>query len=165
MILVHIRWRVPRDMPAILAIESASFAYPLGEDALLAHLRERNCIPMVAEHGERVVGFMVYNLHKTRIEIIDFAVHPAFRRQGIGRQMVAKLINKLSSHQRTLLTLAVRETNLPGQLFFRSQGFRATSVVREGYGNTGESAYVMEYVLDQPESTPTTAATCHGWER
>jgi len=56
---------------------------------------------MVAEHDEKVVGFMIYELHKTRLHILNFAVAPQYRRLGIGRQMVTKLIGKLSSHRRT----------------------------------------------------------------
>src|SRR5437588_3551570 len=63
---------------------------------------------MVAEHGEKVVGFMIYELHKNKLHILNFAVHPAWRRMAVGAQMVAKLISKLSSHRRTRITLEVR---------------------------------------------------------
>ncbi len=63
--------------------------------------------------------------------------------------MVAKLVGKLSSHRRTRIALSVRETNLFAQLFFRIQGFRAMEVVREHYQDTGEDAYVMQYLLDE----------------
>jgi hypothetical protein len=43
----------------------------------------------------------------------------------------------------------VRETGLAAQYFFRSQGFRATEVVREHFGDTGEDAYLMQYLLDE----------------
>jgi ribosomal-protein-alanine N-acetyltransferase len=148
---VHIRWMIRRDMPEVLAIEHASFEFPWCEEEFLRVLRQRNCIGMVAEYGERVVGFMIYELHKNRLHVLDFATHPEFRRQGVGRQMVAKLVGKLSSHRRTRIVLSVRETNLPAQLFFRIQGFRAMEVVREYYQDTGEDAYVMQYLLDESE--------------
>jgi ribosomal-protein-alanine N-acetyltransferase len=146
---VHIRWMIRRDMPEVLAIEHASFEYPWCEEEFLRVLRQRNCIGMVAEYGERVVGFMIYELHKNRLHVLDFATHPEFRRQGVGHQMVAKLVGKLSSHRRTRIALSVRETNLAGQLFFRVQGFRAMEVVREHYMDTAEDAYVMQYLLDE----------------
>lgn len=146
---VHIRWMIRRDMPEVLAIEHASFEYPWCEEEFLRVLRQRNCIGMVAEYGERVVGFMIYELHKNRLHVLDFATHPEFRRQGVGQQMVAKLVGKLSSHRRTRIALSVRETNLVGQLFFRIQGFRAMEVVREHYMDTAEDAYVMQYLLDE----------------
>ena len=146
---VHIRWMIRRDMPEVLAIEHASFEFPWCEEDFLRCLRQRNCIGMVAEHGERVVGFMIYELHKNKLHILNFAVHPEFRRQGVGRQMVGKLVGKLSSHRRTRITLDVRETNLAAQLFFRVQGFRAVEVAREHYEDTGEDAFVMQYLFDE----------------
>ena len=119
---VHIRWMIRRDMPEVLRAEQASFDYSWTEDDFLRCLRQRNCIGMVAEHDERVVGFMIYELHKTKLHVLNFAVAPAWRRIGIGTQMVDKLVGKLSSHRRTKITLAVRETNLAAQLFFRDPG-------------------------------------------
>jgi ribosomal-protein-alanine N-acetyltransferase len=90
---------------------------------------------------------MIYELHKNRLHILNFAVHPAYRRHGVGMQMVAKLISKLSSHRRTRITLEVRETNLAAQLFFRAQGFRAMRVLRTYYEDSGEDAFLMQYRL------------------
>jgi len=146
---VHIRWMIRRDMPEVLAIEHASFDFPWCEEEFLRVLRQRNCIGMVAEYGERVVGFMIYELHKSKLHVIDFATHPEFRRQGVGHQMVAKLVGKLSSHRRTKITLHVRESNLSAQLFYRIQGFRATDVVREHFEDTNEDAYSMSYRFDE----------------
>ncbi len=142
---VHIRWMIRRDMPEVMQAERASFEYAWTEDDFLRCLRQRNCIGMVAEADDRVVGFMIYELHKTRLHILNFAVHPRARRTGIGRQMVAKLVNKLSTHRRQKITLAVRERNLPAQLFFRSQAFTATRVLRGYYEDSGEDAFQMEY--------------------
>src|SRR5262249_39017517 len=112
---VNIRWMIRRDMPEVLQIEQQSFEYSWTEEDFLRCLRQRNCIGMVAELGEKVVGFMIYELHKSKLHILNFAVHPAWRRMGIGSQMVAKLAKKISSGRRTLISLDVRETNLPAQ--------------------------------------------------
>ena len=94
---------------------------------------------------------MIYELHKSKLHILNFAVSPSFRRLGVGGQMVAKLVSKLSSHRRTKITLEVRETNLPAQLFFRAQGFRAVRVLRAYYEDSGEDAFLMQYQLaDEP---------------
>ena len=94
-------------------------------------LRQRNCIGMVAEYEDRVVGFMIYELHKSRIHVLNFAVAAAYQRHGVGSQMVAKLIAKLSPQRRSRIILEVRETNLAAQLFFRENGFRAISVLHK----------------------------------
>jgi ribosomal-protein-alanine N-acetyltransferase len=142
---VHIRWMIRRDMPEVLQTEQESFEFAWTEEDFLRCLRQRNCIGMVAERGEKVVGFMIYELHKAKLHILNFAVHPSCRRVGVGAQMVAKLISKLSSHRRTRITLEVRETNLPAQLFFRQQGFRAVRVLRTYYEDSGEDAFLMQY--------------------
>jgi ribosomal-protein-alanine N-acetyltransferase len=146
---VHIRWMIRRDMSDVLEIENSSFEFPWFEEDFIRCLRQRNCIGMVAEYDEHVVGFMIYELHKTRLHILNFSVHPEFRRSHIGQQMVSKLVSKLSYQRRTQITLEVRETNLEAQLFFKGQGFRATSVLRDFYEDTPEDAYLMEYLYRQ----------------
>lgn len=142
---VHVRWMIRRDMTEVLGIESRSFEFPWSEDDFIRCLRQRNCIGMVAEHDEHVAGFMIYELHRNRLHILNFAVAPEFRRNGIGQQMVEKLIGKLSSQRRNRILLQVRETNLDAQLFFRDLGFRAIAVLRDFYDDTTEDAYLMQY--------------------
>lgn len=158
---VHIRWMIRRDMPEVLAIEAHSFEFPWSEDDFIRCLRQRNCIGMVAERDERVVGFMIYELHRNRLHILNFAVHPDFRRNGVGNQMATKLIGKLSPQRRSRILLEVRETNLEAQLFFRDLGFRAISVLRDFYDDTTEDAYLMEYHYD----AETSAAPAESWTR
>ena len=142
---VHIRWMIRRDMPEVLAIEREAFEFPWCEDDFIRCLRQRNCIGMVAEYHERVVGFMIYELHKNRLHILNFAVHDQIRRRGIGSQMVRKLLSKLSPQRRNRIMLEIRETNLGAQLFFRDLGFRAISLLRDFYDDTTEDAYLMQY--------------------
>ncbi len=142
---VHIRWMIRRDMAEVLDIERDSFEFPWFEDDFIRCLRQRNCIGMVAEHGENVVGFMIYELLKTRLHILNFAVGADARRHGVGDQMIGKLIGKLSSQRRTQITLEVRETNLAAQLFFKNAGFKAVSVLRNFYDDSPEDAYQMHF--------------------
>jgi ribosomal-protein-alanine N-acetyltransferase len=144
-IRVHIRWMIRRDMPEVLEIERESFEFPWIDDDFIRCLRQRNCIGMVAEHEGRVVGFMIYELHRSRIHVINFAVGRIFQRLGVGSQMIAKLIAKLSIQRRSRIVLEVRETNLDAQLFFRENGFRAVSVLHNFYEDTPEDAYLMQY--------------------
>jgi [ribosomal protein S18]-alanine N-acetyltransferase len=142
---VHIRWMIRRDMPDVLTIEQQCFEFPWCDEDFIRCLRQRNCIGMVAEHNERVLGFMIYELHKSRLHILNFAIHEAFRRRNVGTQMAKKLMGKLSYDRRSRILLEIRETNLPAQLFFRSLGFRAVSVLRNYYDDTPEDAYLMQF--------------------
>lgn len=142
---VHIRWMIRRDMPEVLAIEDGVFEFPWDEDAFIRCLRQRNCIGMVAEHDDLVAGFMVYELHKSRLHVLNFAVHPAYQRKGVASQMVRKLVSKLSPDRRSRILLEIRESNLDAQLFFRAMGFRCVSVLRDFYEDTTEDAYLYQY--------------------
>jgi ribosomal-protein-alanine N-acetyltransferase len=148
----HIRWMIRRDMPEVLDIENESFEFPWSDEEFLRCLRQRNCIGMVAEIEDKIAGFMVYELHKTRLHLLNLSVGARWRRRGIGTQMVQKLVSKLSQQRRTRIVLEVRETNLAAQLFFKANNFRAVSVLRNFYDDTPEDAYVMQYrYVAQPE--------------
>lgn len=155
----HIRWMIRRDLREVLEIDGAGFSTsPLGEEALLGLLRQRDVIGMVTEEvpawdGEGptpdgpVLGFMVYRLEKSRLVLLRLAVHPAYRRQGVGRAMLAKLAGKLSSHRRTRIALDVAEGNLAAQLWLKACGFTAVRVDR-GAADDGTDSYRFVYRLE-----------------
>jgi ribosomal-protein-alanine N-acetyltransferase len=151
---VHIRWMIRRDMAEVLDIEQASFEFPWLEEDFLRCLRQRNCIGMVAEYDERVVGFMVYELHKDQLHVLNFSVRPDVRRRGVGQQMVNKLVGKLSRRGRNRIVLEIRETNLAAQMFFKNLDFKAVSVLRDYYDDTVEDAYVMQYRFEEESVEP-----------
>ena len=70
--------------------------------------------------------------------------------------MMAKIACRLTRSVRDSILLEVRETNLTGQLFFRSLGFRAISIERASY-DSGEDAYIMQY-RHRPKVLPTQMA-------
>jgi ribosomal-protein-alanine N-acetyltransferase len=154
-VTTEIRWMIRRDMPEVLAIEQG-FEFPWSEDDFIRCLRQRNCIGMIAEHNERVVGFMIYELHKTRLHILNFAVHPSSQRQGVGRAMVDKLKGKLtpSVEKRHRIMLEIRESNLAAQCFFRAMGFKAVSVLRQFYDDTPDDAYLFQFRCQSERAHP-----------
>ena len=136
------------DMPEVLAIERSSFEFPWRVDDLIRCLRQRNCNGMVAELDEQVVGFMIYFLARSHYQVLSLAVRDEYRRFGVGTQMAEWLIRKLSARRRSWVELNIRETNLRGQLFFRSMGFKAVAILRDHFeGWATEDAYVMEFKL------------------
>ena len=146
---VNIRWMIRRDMPSVLDIEARAFdRHAWDESDFIRCLRQRNAIGMVAEKADRVVGHMIYELHRTKLHVLNFAVDSDYRRQRVGTQLFAKLVSKLtaSPERRHKIVLEVRETNLEAQLFFRAMGMRAVSVERDFYeGYPREDAYLMEF--------------------
>ena len=144
---IHVRWMIRRDMHEVIAIEREAFEFPWSEEDFTRCLRQRNCIGMVAELADSVVAFMIYELHRSRLHMLNFAVLRSHRRLGIGTQMMEKLVGKLTPDRRGRIALEVRETNLPAPLFFRSLGFRATTVLKDFYQDSTEDAYLMQYAL------------------
>lgn len=142
---VDIRWLIRRDMPEVLKIEGQSFDSPWTDEDFMCCLRQRNCIGMVAEHERRLVGYMVYELHRSKLLLLNLAVHPTYRRLSVARQMIERLIDKLSLQRRSEIWTEVSEKSLAGQLFFKSLRFRCVSVSRDHYEDSDASAYVMRY--------------------
>lgn len=148
----HIRWMIRRDMEAVLAIERGCFARPATEDQMIEWLRNRQVIGMVIERDDQVRGFMIYQLHKQRMHLVDFAVDPAAQRTGLGRAMLIKLKDKLSPCRRTALTVMVRESNLPAQLFLRAQGFRCRGIQAgccASDNDEPENGYFFSFTLEE----------------
>lgn len=141
----QIRWMIRRDMPEVLDIERRCFEFFWTEADFLTALRQRNCIGMVAEHQGQIRGFMVYELLKDRLHLLNFAVDHWRQRSGLGTQMVDKLKSKLKQQRRTVVELEVRERNVAAQCFFREMGFVADGVLRGHYTDTSEDAYHMIY--------------------
>lgn len=147
--VVHIRWMIRQDMKRVVEIEQDSFEFPWSETEFILALRQRNCIGMVAEINEQVVGYMVYELHKARLEVLSIAVHKDFRRQGVGKAMVYKLISKLSYERRNKISLMVRESNLDALNWLKRLGFRALGIAKDFYIESTDDAIQMRYWIGQ----------------
>jgi ribosomal-protein-alanine N-acetyltransferase len=152
-LLVHHRWMIRRDLQQVLAIEEANFPDPWSEEDFIRCLRRREVIGRVAEHGDRIVGFVLYELHKNRLHILNIAVHSAMQRKGVGTSIIDILKGKLSAERRNRIMLEVRDSNLPAQLFFRAIGFKAISILRDFYGDyTQDDAYLFQFRLKRGDA-------------
>ncbi len=139
MIPVHCRWMIKADLVRVFETERLSFAAPWTEPDVCACLRDSKIVGMIAEYTHDdvsvTIGHFVFRLHPQRLELLRLAVHPEWRRGGVGRQMVEKLTSKLSDNRRKWLTVMVPETNLPGLLFLRACGLRAILTARGEFGD------------------------------
>jgi [ribosomal protein S18]-alanine N-acetyltransferase len=146
-----VRWVLGRDFPEILGIEKESFEFPWCEEDFLRLLRRRNCLGLVAETTEHVAGYMLYEHNRGRIDLLTLAVEPKFRRAGVGRELLAKLIAKLSPSRHPVLSVSVRDSNLSAHLFLRSLGFRCVQVRHHSYDDTADDAYDFVYDIRRQE--------------
>lgn len=143
---LHIRWMIRRDLPEVLQIEKASFEDGWKEEDFLVALRQVNCIGNVAEIGEKIVGFFLWEMQQGFLKITNFAIDPNYRRQGIGKAMIQKLFTKLQEN-RNRITMMVKESNLPAQLFFKTMGFECTGIKKRFYREENEDGYLFQIVI------------------
>ena len=135
---------IRRDMDEILRIEAESFGVNRwSEEEFLACLRQRNVIGVViARDCYEVVGFMIYQLSKQKLIVLNMAVQPASRRQGFGRLALQRLKDKLHQQRRTIVQANVTEDNVNAHLFFSGCGFRCEKTER---GDNGRDRLVFAY--------------------
>lgn len=139
----HIRWMIRCDLDGVMQIER-SRPHPWQVEDFLRCLRQRNCIGMVARKGdEQIDGYMIYSLHKNKLELENFAVRPEAMLDNVADTMLQKMFRKLSSHRRRWLTATVRETDMDAIRFFSRNGFKAVRVIRGKFPDTGEDGYRM----------------------
>ncbi len=132
------------DVAAVHEIERLSFATPWPAHAFEQELRgNRLARYVVARAGETVVGFAGVWLMVDEAHITTFGVHPDWRRQGVGRQLllnVAELSVTLGARR---MTLEVRVSNEAAQALYRSLGFEEAGRRTRYYTDDGEDALVM----------------------
>ena len=146
MLLVHIRWMIVQDLPQVLAIESEVFEDDAWDgEEFKRWLKQRCVIGLVAEHDGEVVGYCVYEMTgnttggKTKARVVvNFVVAPEWQRNGVGRQIISKLVERYTGP----VIFEVSEYDLSMHLFLRAVGFRAKRVVRD-YFESGSDAYIF----------------------
>lgn len=144
---IHLRWIMKDDLDEICEIEKKCFEFPWMKEDFSRCLQKRNCIGMVAEYRGKIVGFMIYELLKHRINLLNIAVSKEYQRRSFGSQLIERLVKKLLTTSRSRIAFTVRERNLNAQIFFRSQGFRAVSILYNYYETISEDAYLMQLRL------------------
>lgn len=146
---VGMRCMIRKDLAPVAAIDRASFLLPWTETDFLTVQRQSHCHGMVVSYRRRVIGYWLMRLCPREVNVLHFCVSPEYRRMGVGRQMVDTLKDCLAPNGRTRIIMEIRESNTSAHHFFHSQGFRAVTVLREHYSDTGEDAYVFEYALSE----------------
>jgi len=148
---------IPSDTPRLLDIQTPTLIYTnTNEQTPATSLRGPYRVGMVAETHEKekdlIVGFMIFEPTAPEMQLITLATHRDHRRQRIGTTILDTLKSKLQDgrtgeRRRDRIYLFIRETNTPGQIFFRSAGFKAVQTLRGHFTDTGEDAYKMLYTL------------------
>jgi ribosomal-protein-alanine N-acetyltransferase len=129
------------DVTALLAVEAEAFSVLVWPaDTFLRY----ECT--VADIGGQIAGFLVsrqtFGGDETappEREILNLAVAPAYRRQGIATALM-----HLEFRKKATFVLEVRESNSAAQALYRQLGFAEISRRRDYYDHPRESAIVMQ---------------------
>jgi ribosomal-protein-alanine N-acetyltransferase len=129
-----VRKAEPRDLPAIVEIESLCFpedtAFPR---RMFAYLLDYS-IALVACERSRVVGFVMGYISGRSGAIYTLDVHPFFRRRGIGSTLLAAIEDELVSRGAKAVRLEVAIENPEALGLYRKAGYKEREIVRNYYG-------------------------------
>ena len=90
-----------------------------------------------------LVGYMDYWLVHEELHLLSLAVHPDFRRLGLGVAMVERVLAATRFIAGKRVKLEVRRNNVAAQALYEKLGFVVQGVRHGYYSDTGEDALVM----------------------
>jgi [ribosomal protein S18]-alanine N-acetyltransferase len=138
---LEIRRLTYSDLPAVLAIERRSFPTPWSLAMFVLELSKPSgiCLGAVSRNG--LVGYLVCSRYADVWHLMNVAVAPEARRQGIATLLMRRLFDDAGSDAR--YTLEVRTSNAEAIAMYRRFGFRPAGHRRRYYHDNGEDALIM----------------------
>ncbi|CAN5513854.1 ribosomal protein S18-alanine N-acetyltransferase [soil metagenome] len=128
------------DLPAMLAIEKASFANPWSLLNFLCFAFKSGTSGRVRVRNGKVVGYILYVKQADRLHVAHVAVQPDCRSLGLGREMILSLADRA----RCYVTLHVRKGNLSAQRLYHRLGFEVVRELPHHYADC-EDAFLMGF--------------------
>jgi ribosomal-protein-alanine N-acetyltransferase len=137
------------DLQPVLDIEYLSFTSPWPRDIFLGELRgsdiARLFVARVLEGDQqgRVVAYSCTWIIAGEMHITSFAVHPQFRRQHVGQQLMAGVLARALEAGCRQAVLEVRASNHGAQRLYSRFGFAPVAVRKRYYADNDEDAIIM----------------------
>lgn len=128
---------------SIAEIEKLCFSDPWSEKSVASELTNKLSLWLVALDGDRVAGYIGSQSVLDGADVMNVAVHPDYRRQGIGRALVERLVAELQKTVVTFLMLEVRASNEPALALYTQLGFVEVGRRKNYYRNPKEDALIM----------------------
>ncbi len=142
MTVAEIRPFVYADLPQVIAIERRAFPTPWSLAMFVLELSKPSGLCLVATRSQRIVGYTVCSRYDTVWHVMNVAVDPDLRRQGIARALLAELYDRVGDPN-AQFTLEVRRSNRGAIELYESDGFRTAGLRRRYYQDNGEDALIM----------------------
>ena len=138
---MHVRRLAYSDLPAVLAIERRAFETPWSLAMFVLELSKPLGICLALTDEEDIVGYLVCSRYADVWHLMNIAVTPDRRREGIARRMLERLFEDAGNDAR--YTLEVRTSNYGAIAMYEQFGFRRAGHRRRYYHDNGEDALIM----------------------
>ena len=139
---VEIRRLTYSDLPHVIAIERRAFPTPWSLSMFVLELSKPSGICLAAEIDGRLAGYLVCSRYDTVWHLMNVAVDPAWRRQGIASGLMNHLFDT-ADRPHEQYTLEVRESNDGAIALYERFGFRGAGHRRAYYHDNREDALIM----------------------
>lgn len=131
------------DVEAVAALEQEAFAVPWSPSILRAGVRSDLDRFYVLELGGEVCGYGAMRILLDEGELLRIAVAAAFRRKGLARLLMDRMLGDAKEGGVTAFTLEVRESNHGARRLYESYGFLSEAIRKDYYSNPKEDAVIM----------------------
>jgi ribosomal-protein-alanine N-acetyltransferase len=149
---VEIRRLTLRDLAAIEEIERASYPTPWSRSMFAGELTKPSSISLGAFEDSTLVGYVIVSRYVDAWHVMNVAVHPERRGQGIGSALLDRLFAATASDARRGYTLEVRVSNGGAIRLYERLGFKGRGVRRGYYTDNREDALIMWKDPVRPDS-------------
>jgi len=133
----------PSQLDEIMKIEAEAFTLPWSRQSYEEVIALDTVEMWVAKSEDEVVGYMLLQRIYEDMELHSFAVKSSWRKRGIGRKMLNKMVELGRGYGVKRVYLLVRSYNLPAKSLYESLGFKAIGVRKNYYQDDGADALVM----------------------
>ena len=131
------------DIGQAVMLERLCFSMPWSEAMFVSELNNPACSYFAAYDNGMLIGFTGMLAVLDEGNVLNIAVHPMYRRQGVGRALLNALIAKAGSQNLAFLTLEVRESNKAAISLYEKLGFTRVGIRRDYYERPKEDAVLM----------------------
>ena len=132
-----------RHVAPIAALEQQCFSDPWSEAAIAPELENPLSLWLVAEQGDTLLGYIGSQSVPPEADLMNLAVAPEARRQGIAEALVHALEAALREKGTESLTLEVRVSNLPARTLYEKLGFEPVGLRKNYYFHPKEDACIL----------------------
>ncbi len=130
------------DLPNVLSVERRAFPTPWSLSMFVLELSKPGGVPLAAVRGNELVGYLVCSRYETVWHLMNIAVDPSERRQGVATLLLEQLFARIDDES-ARYTLEVRPSNAAAIALYQRFGFGSAGLRRRYYHDNGEDALIM----------------------